>query len=393
MNLKKIFSQLNIITFVIIMMLLPVYSIVEGTMKVRGIGLFQAVAESLNNACTVKGKQKIEQYTNKTKVKQDAISYYNYILFLLGERKIKNMLIGQDGWMVSVVTIKDCERGRVRFDEVDLINEFSKFTSKIGVPHLVVSVPRKHVVYPEKLGLTLKQSLTNDANKYRYLDEYIDILPLFLKNKDNYPPLFSKFDHHPDGVGTYLYWEELTKRLHAIFKDKAPSAPPIKKIQAYSPSGARLTTSNAASGGLGPCHALEFNSIWNLNISNFNVPFDYHYVVEDDMAKSPVEQFWNFSKQPNKQYGPNQYECFTGRDNLVTARPKCPATKLKAFIYGNSMANAPSYYYSRYFEVSLTKYYSKNQEATIEEKLKEHIDTYNQFVATYGVPDVVIGFF
>ncbi len=397
---SKTFFQKALMLFAIFSIIICQLAVISGTYRETG-NIYMTI-KSISGAIIYNGTDNLSEYSNKSSIKKGAIALYNYASYLLNERKIKNIYLGSERWLFTKYGAEglrewywgNSKNIKLTRENQELINDFSHFTSQESVPHIILSIPIKAYIYPELLypvldSQSLKLDSTISRNSYDYIDKYINMYTPFTTYKESSDfLLYSQVDHHPNGLGTYLSWIELTKKMNELFPNTAPVSPPVNNVINFKPDGNDLSTQNIQK-GLGPTQALQFSRIKNLNIGFFNIPFTYLYVSEMDtpFCNSPVTQYFNFSDEPSNQYEAYQYRHNVSKKKLVIAIPEQPVTELKAFIYGNSMTEAISFYYSRYFKISSTKYYSKKEKNS----LNEHISAYNAFVEHFGKPDIVIG--
>ena len=171
------------------------------------------------------------------------------------EKKSAAAVAGADGWyflsaelrLLSVgqfwgdAAAKVCRSPKSEAaDPIPAIVDFQQKLKERGIELLLVPVPPKASIYPEKLLPQLGKR-TDDTDLYlrRFYDtlrangvDVLDLTPVFLKNRDDYGgngPVFCKTDTHWSGAGCALAAEAIAEKI----KSKGISRAADAKIARY----------------------------------------------------------------------------------------------------------------------------------------------------------------
>lgn len=150
-----------------------------------------------------------------------------------------NVVVGKDGWLFFVPELRHLSIGTfwgeaaknvsratspTAADPLPAILDFKAQLDKAGIAFLVVPVPAKASIYPDKLieGASNSESARLDASDAEFIAllrqkglSVIDLAPIYLQHRAAHPDelLYTKEDTHWSGVGIHVAAEEITKQL------------------------------------------------------------------------------------------------------------------------------------------------------------------------------------
>lgn len=152
---------------------------------------------------------------------------------------------GVDGWLFFAAEFRLLSFGRFWGDDapkvsrahkpeladpIPAIVDFQQQLKMRGIHLLIVPVPPKAAIYPEKImgGFNIQAGDTAPA-LHRFYDELrgagievLDLMPLLIKNRDNeHGPIFCKTDSHWSGIGCVLTAGAVAEAIRA----KIPAPP------------------------------------------------------------------------------------------------------------------------------------------------------------------------
>ncbi len=179
---------------------------------------FSAIA-ALSVATTVFGGVRMLDFKGDLAAKADAAAKAN-----------ASVVVGNDGWLFFASELRHVSLGQfwgesakavskasspTRVDPLPAILDFSEQLKKAGIDLLIVPVPAKATIYPEKIvaGTENSETARLDAADAEFLGvlkqsglNVIDLAPAFLKYRKDHPDqlLYSKEDTHWSGYGIGL---------------------------------------------------------------------------------------------------------------------------------------------------------------------------------------------
>lgn len=155
----------------------------------------------------------------------------------LAEKKNHSAIIGSNGWMFFVPELRALSVGTFwgtnavkvsrsskpeYADPLPAIVDFNDQLRNAGIELLVVPVPAKAAVYPERIVASQRgrPELLDESDRefYQLLKDrgvaVLDLLPVFLERRDDEGgPLYCKTDTHWSGHGVAVAAEQIAKRV------------------------------------------------------------------------------------------------------------------------------------------------------------------------------------
>jgi hypothetical protein len=166
-------------------------------------------------------------YNDHFGLRRPLIRWYNYLRVVgLGVSDSKWVLIGKDGWLFqnAPVHLRDM-RNAWPFSPGEL-HHWAKMLSlkqawlkKQGIHYLFVFAPSKHLIYPEKLPLSVNRvsPLSRLDQLVDYLKQhtkvnFLDLRPVMLEAKPHLRP-YHKTDTHWNDYGAFLAYRTVMEHL------------------------------------------------------------------------------------------------------------------------------------------------------------------------------------
>ena len=384
-KLTTFFKRLTVLFFVL-SIVWPVLSLYRLPLRESGHNYLEATYRLITS---IPDRGKMDAIMNKSRLRRDVIGMRNYLLYSLYERQIKDFTLHDNRWM----DYADAYRFQRQHNAVPLrhVEKLAGFFQARKIPWIVLGIPKKSYIYPEKAGLHI---VRNSSGKTRFLEaiqkntaiHYIDAYETFLKSKDKYL-LFNGVEHHSNNIGNFLAFSLLTRAMNSIFKDKAPvldensiAAVDYKKID-----------SRHSYDEFGEVPS-DFLSV--LRIRDYGIEYPYGYVTLRGSFLDKEVEIYNFRTEDRlfatsslKKFDRNLF----GKRHILSLT-RCPAalTPLKVLAVGNSHKPGMAIYYTRYFKLTVSKFYARNG---FEFDYDEEVALYEDFVKRFGVPDAVLGIY
>jgi len=177
--------------------------------------------------------EKFDAFFNDTFGFRNFLIYcYNYIkINWTKASKVSKVVIGKDQWlfMAGDDAINDY-RCTKPFSEKELENiadtltERNEWLKNIGIKFLIVVVPNKHSIYPEKLPFNIKK--VRDESRFDQIKKYLqantdinflDLTPALKKGKNSPYPVYIKNDTHWTEYGALIANKEIIDELKKDF--------------------------------------------------------------------------------------------------------------------------------------------------------------------------------
>lgn len=161
------------------------------------------------------------------------------------EKKNAGAAVGLDGWFFLTGELRFLAQGKFWeeaaskvsrahkaewADPIPAIADFHRQLQERGIALLVVPVPAKAAIYPEKIGVETKLSATESAPALmefygelrRRGIEVMDLTALFAAHRDDpRGPVYCRTDSHWSGVGCALAAEAIAQRVRQILPDES----------------------------------------------------------------------------------------------------------------------------------------------------------------------------
>ncbi len=160
-------------------------------------------------------------------LRRPLIRWYNHFRVLyLGVSSSKSVHVGKNGWLFqnAPVHLRDMQNGwPFSLGELQhwakILSAKQQWLKEQGVDYLFVFAPSKHLIYPEKLPLSVKQ-LSNLSRLDQIVDylrhntdvNFIDLRPVMLEAKQTMRP-YHKTDTHWNDYGAYLAYQAVMIRM------------------------------------------------------------------------------------------------------------------------------------------------------------------------------------
>lgn len=174
-----------------------------------------------------------EYFQDQYGFRESFIRLYSLFKYKIGDSITKKVVRGKDGWLfyasekdgdpiADFRNIDVLSDARLR-QRVGKSEEVKAWLEEQGISYLLVLAPNKHSIYSEYLPSYIKK--VNDVSAYqKYVDylskyttlEYIDPMPVLLKEKQNYR-LYHKTDSHWNELGANIVQYEIAKKLDEMF--------------------------------------------------------------------------------------------------------------------------------------------------------------------------------
>ncbi len=163
------------------------------------------------------------------------------------ERENRSVLAGKDGWLFFVPELRSLSVGpfwgeRAKqvsrsskpdyADPLPAIVDFNDQLKRAGIELLVVPVPAKAAVYPDRLAADVRvdaaDKLRFDPQQKEFYDllgqrgvKVVDLLPLFTKHRDDRSAMYCRTDTHWSGAAVALAADRIVDRVRdqAWFKE------------------------------------------------------------------------------------------------------------------------------------------------------------------------------
>ena len=155
------------------------------------------------------------------------------------EKKNASVFAGPDGWLFLASELRFLAQGQFwgagvtgttakNADPLPAILDFHRQLRERGIELLLVPVPPKAAVYPEKFSSSAKVTTASAPYLRQFYDELraagvevLDLMPLFLQNREEpRGPAFCETDSHWSGVGSVVAAQAIAEKVRA----KLPSA-------------------------------------------------------------------------------------------------------------------------------------------------------------------------
>ena len=378
------FKRLTILFF-IFSIAVPIYSLYRQPMKETGKNFFKATQRLV---ASLGDGDKMTAIADKSELRRYCIGLRNYLHYLLYERKILKYTVHADRWMDWAV---DRYRYQEQQNAVPLahVEKLAEFLKARGTPWVVLGLPEKSYIYPEKAEARV---IRNSGENARFLKtirsnphiDYLDAYDIFRANREKYL-LFNGVEHHPNNIGNYLGFVLLTREMNAIFGARAP---------VYSEADIATTTYKT----INSRHSFdEYGEVPNnllsvLGIRAYGIEYPYGYVNLQNGFLDKVVEIYNFATGEHLMTtGPRQKfdrKLFWDLDVLPLTRCAEAPAPLKVLTFGNSNKAGVAIYFTRYFKLTVSKFYGYQEH---EFDFGEEVALYKDFVKEFGPPDVVIG--
>ncbi len=160
------------------------------------------------------------------------------------EAKKASVFTGPDGWLFLASELRFLAQGQfwgdaakpIRLksaDPVPAILDFQRQLKARGIELLLVPVPPKAAVYPEKFSAAGKVTTAGAPYLRQFYEalrgsgvEVLDLMPLFMQNREQpRGAVFCESDSHWSGVGCMLAAQAIAEAVRA----KLPASPPRKE--------------------------------------------------------------------------------------------------------------------------------------------------------------------
>ncbi len=379
-NLKRL-----TLLFFVLSVAVPVYSLYRLPLKETGKDYLKATYRLVTS---LGDGDRMAAIADKTELRQYVIGLRNYLYYLLYERKIVNYTLHADRWM-------DWAVNRYRYQEqhnavpLDHVEKLAQFFKARGVPWVVLGLPEKSYIYPEKAEARV---IRDSGENERFLAairnnpdlHYLDAYAIFRKNREKYL-LYNGVEHHPNNIGNYLGFSLLTRKMHALFKDKAPA---LSEGDIVAADYRTINSRNSFD---------EFGEVPNnllgvLGIRDYGIEYPYGYVtVRDAFLDKQVDIYDFMTDERLMTTSPRQKfdrKLFWELDVIPLTRCSQAPAPLKVLTFGNSNKAGVAIYFTRYFALTVSKFYAFDKHTF---DYGEEVALYDAFVKKFGPPDVVIG--
>jgi alginate O-acetyltransferase complex protein AlgJ len=146
---------------------------------------------------------------------------------------------GADGWFFFGPELQHLRHGEGAANEnpqaLEAIVDFNNQLQKAGIRLLVVPVPAKAAIYPDKLAAGLQvpaaPPFTADSDFCSQLRTngvtVLDLAGVYQQNRDKGAPLYCKTDSHWSPEGIRIASSEIVKNLRALLGNEIATASPI----------------------------------------------------------------------------------------------------------------------------------------------------------------------
>ena len=155
--------------------------------------------------------------------------------YRLGDRVFPKVIVGQNGWLIFTGEgdIQDYQKVE-RFTKKELaqfqrnLDALSADYAKSGITLLVVVVPNKNTIYPERVPSQIR--VIGTKSRLEQLTSYLqahgktqvlDLRPVLTAAKAEHE-LYYATDTHWNGYGSYLAYSAILNELHKTFPNLAP---------------------------------------------------------------------------------------------------------------------------------------------------------------------------
>ncbi|MDQ6860418.1 MAG: hypothetical protein M3032_04585 [Verrucomicrobiota bacterium] len=163
------------------------------------------------------------------------------------EKKNATAFAGTDGWLFLTAELRFLAQGKFwgdaaakvsrshkpeNADPIPAIADFDRQLKARGIKLLVVPIPAKAAIYPDKLGIAGAIAATDTAP---YLQEfygelgrrgidYLDLTGPFAAKRDDklHGPLYCRTDTHWSGHGVYIAAVEMAREIRPVIAAEAP---------------------------------------------------------------------------------------------------------------------------------------------------------------------------
>ncbi len=366
-------------------MFFPAKSVFNEIKQFSGPGLFNQLEYLAKN---LQDEKKLEQLSNKADLKRHAIGLRNYIHYLIREKRIKHVYIkgDEERWLLLGIPPIYANESLVR---PDFVEEFSQILEQQKIPFFVMSTPGQSNYYELRYSVekTLKGS-SEPIRKTAKIDRihFIDSFNIIKQNANRYL-LYSPLDHHPNDLGAYLTFTELTKALNSRFKDRAPLLDETSIVD----TRCRIFHTNKDNSVQDEWGWVIANTAYVLNIGKYHLPFTYCYPrLNNNLLEKRIEAFNFKDMQPLDFKGKKHQRSLWYQKGLnVLTRNNSPLSDLKVLVVGNSMKINLSTYYTRYFQTTVTQPFLGMDGKSVERSA----ELLKLFEEKIGRPDAVIAVF